>query len=405
MRATSLLRRLLPFSRISVRSVDFDAETLVVGVEMRGRSRCSRCQRKSPRYDHRPRRRWRHLDGSGRQVVLVYAPWRVSCKRCGVVVEEVTWASAGTGFTYLFEDAVAWLVQHTDKTTVCKLMRIAWRTVGAIVARVVARRSAAFDPTQLRAISIDELSWRVGHRYLTLVVDLDRQRVVWGTEGRTSEAASRFFDEIGEEARARIEFVAIDMSAPYRKAVEAKVPHAKIVYDRFHVQQLVTKAVDEVRREEWRKRKGTAEGKAVKGMRYTLLKLPWNLDEDQRASLATLQRSNRRLYRAYLLKESFCDVFRTLYTPRTARQKLRAWLSWASRSRLAPFVHTARTIRQHLAGILRYFDTGFTTCPSEGQNNKARLATRQAYGFHSAQAALAMIELRCTGLTIPLPLS
>ena len=282
-------------------------------------------------------------------------------------------------------------------------MGIAWRTVGRIVERVVSRRQGDIDYTELRAISIDELSWRKGHRYLTLVVDADRQRVVWGTEGRTAEAAGRFFADIGEEGRKEIEYVAIDMSAPYRKAIQEWVPHAKIVYDRFHVQRLVGDAVDEVRRAEWRSRKGTSRGSSLKNLRYTLLKSPWNLTSGQEESLSVLHRINKRLYSAYLLKESFCDIFRQLYTRQTARRKLMAWLSWACRSRLAPFVEASRTVRRHLGGILRYFETGFTTGPSEGQNAKARLATRQAYGFHSAQAALAMIELRCTGLQISLP--
>lgn len=403
MRAKSLLRRVLPFRRLQIRNVAFDEGALAVQVGMRGASRCSRCHRKRPRYDRLKLRTWRHLDCCGWRILLAYAPWRVKCRSCGVVVEEVPWAAPKSGFTYLFEDLVAWLVQHTDKTTVSSLLRIAWRTVGAILERVVARRRDAVDFQNLRAISIDEIAWRKGHRYLTLVVDLDRQRVIWGTAGRSAESVSRFFEEIGEEGRAAIEFVAIDMSQAYRSAIEAMVPRAKIVYDRFHVQRIVSDAVDQVRRAEWRLRQGTPEGDAVKKLRYALLKERWNLDEDDHASLARLQSNNRRLYRAYLLKESFCEIFRRLYTRGTARRKLRSWLSWASRSKLAPFVKAARTIREHLDGILRYFDTGFTTSPSEGQNNKARLATRRAYGFHSAQAALAIIELVCTGLTIPLP--
>lgn len=403
MRATSLLRRVLPFRRLQVRSVRIEAEAIEVHVGLRGRSRCSGCGRKCPRYDRLRARAWRHLDVSGWRVRLVYAPWRVECRRCGVVVEQVTWAAPRSRFTYLFEDLVAWLAQQTSKTAITDVLRISWRTVGAILERVVSRRRRAVDPSRLRAISVDEISWRKGHRYLTLVVDLERQRVIWGTEGRSAASLERFLDEIGEEACQRIEYVAIDMAQAYMSAVKRRLPRAKIVFDRFHVQRVVSDAVDEVRRQEWRASRGTREGAVVKGTRYPLLKAPWKLTDCERDSLARLQAENRRLYRAYLLKEAFCDIFRRLYSRDTARRRMRAWMSWASRSRLAPFVQAGRTIRRHLEGILNYFDTGFTTSPSEGLNNKARLATRQAYGFHSALAALAMIELRCTGLTIPLP--
>jgi len=119
--------------------------------------------------------------------------------------------------------------------------------------------------------------------------------------------------------------------------------------------------------------------------------------------LADVQQGNRRLYRAYLLKETFADIFRRLPPPRIARRRLGAWLAWASRSKLPAFVKVARTIRDRSEGILRYFETDYTTGPAEGRNNKARFATRQAYGFHSASAVLATVYLRCSGVTVPLP--
>jgi transposase len=133
------------------------------------------------------------------------------------------------------------------------------------------------------------------------------------------------------------------------------------------------------------------------------LKRPWNVTPTQKGSLARLQRSNAPLYRAYLLKESFCGIFDRLLLPHNAARSMREWLGWAVRSKLEPFRKVAKTIKAHLDGILAFFDTGFTTGPAEGLNNKARLATRQAYGFQSAAAVLAAIILRCTGLEIPLP--
>lgn len=406
MRVTSLLRRLLGFPRQRVRSVRFEGEDVVVDVALKGRSRCSRCGRKCPRYDRLKPRRWRDLDALGRRVWLEGALWRVSCKKCeAVVVEAVTWADPGSGFTHRFEQLVAWLAQRCDKTTIQHEMRIAWRTVGAIIERVVKRRRKPVDWSTLRAISVDELSYRKGHHYLTLVVDLERGGIIWSKEGRSEATLTAFFDEIGEEACANIRHAAIDMSAAYRNAIEKNLPNALLVFDRFHVQQLASKAVDEVRRELWRSTRDSDRDAArgIKNTRWALLKRPWNVTPNQGETLSDLARSNAKLYRAYLLKESLAGIYDRLLLPGWARRRLNEWLDWASRSRMAPFVKLGRTVRTHFNGVLAYFETGYTTSRSEGLNAKARLATRQAFGFHSADAVRAMIDLRCSGLVIPLP--
>ena len=406
MRDRTLLRALLPFRRLSVCGVRIDeTDGVIVSVAVRGVSRCGECGQKCARYDRgdgKPRR-WRHLDLAERRCWLEAELWRVECPQCGVKVEEVSWAGHGARHTYQFDDQVTWLARCMDKTATCVFAGISWRTVGRIIERVVRRRKNPVDLAKLRAIAVDELSFRKGHRYLTLVTDLDSGRIIWGREGRTAATLIEFFDEIGEETCKRIEWAAIDMCAAYRKAIQEKLSDAKIVFDRFHVQQLVLDAVDETRREDWRQTKGTPEGDAIKKSRYALLKNPWNLTPKQEHSLASVQASNKRVYRAYLLKEMFVETFRRLLTPRSAKRRLKQWLAWASRSHLPAFVKAARTIREHLVEIVRYFETGYTTSRAEGNNTKARLATRQAYGFHSASAVLAMIDLRCSGIHVPLP--
>jgi transposase len=319
------------------------------------------------------------------------------------VVEELPWAEADSRFTRAFEDQVTWLVQRCDKTTVSTMMGIAWRTVGRIVERTVRRVRKPVNWSRVRAIGIDELSYRKGRRYLTLVTDLETGAHIWGKEGKSAATVDAFFDEIGPEACARIQVVAMDMNGAYESVVKRRLSSAVIVYDRFHVQQLVGAAVDKTRREEWQRLRGTADARTIKHTRYALLKNPWNLTQRQEQALASLQRDNRRLFRAYLLKEAFAEIFRSITAPWAARRRLKAWLSWASRSKLPAFVKAARTIRKRLEGIIRYFESGFSNGPAEGLNNKARLATRQAYGFHSAGAVLAMIDLRCSGIRIRLP--
>lgn len=408
MRAETVTRRLLAFPRLSVQGVKFEDDgpgsgTMVVKVSVRGRSRCSRCGRKCPRYDRLKPRRWRHLDFGAREVHLEASLTRVECRRCGVVVEQVSWAEPDSRFTLHFEELVGWLAQRCDKTAISTMLRIAWRSVGSILERVVARHRATIDWSSVTAIATDELSFRKGQRYLTLVSDLETGRILWSKEGRSAATLEAFFVEIGAEACARIRYAAIDMFEGYAQAIRRCLPKATLIYDRFHVQKLASTAVDEVRRSEWQRLRGTDQARGIKHLRWPLLRNPWNVTPAEHERLADLPRQNRVLYRAYLLKESLADIYRSLYTTPWAKRRLNEWLAWAARSQLAPFRKVARTLRRCFDGVVAYFETGYTTSRAEGLNTKARLATRQAYGFHSADAVRAMIELRCTGITIQLP--
>jgi transposase len=171
----------------------------------------------------------------GRTTVwLVYAPWRVKCRRCGIRTEQVPWAGHARRFTAPFEELVAYLAQVTDRTRVTELTGIAWTTVGTIVERIVGERLSEERFVWLRAIGVDEFSYRKRHRYVTVVVDHDRRRVVWAGEGRSAEVLGSFFEQLGAERRAAIKWVTIDMAGGYKKAITAWLPAAEIVYDRFH---------------------------------------------------------------------------------------------------------------------------------------------------------------------------
>jgi len=406
MRLTTVLRRLLGVTRMIVESARFRGDG-TLGVCVRPtwrRSRCGQCGRTAPRYDRRPVRRWRHLPWGRTPVELVYEPWRVSCRRCGIRVEQVSWASRASRFSEAFEEFAAYLSQITDRTQVHRLLGISWETVGSIVERVVARRLDPGRLSGLRRIGIDEFSYRKRHRYLTLVVDHDRGRVVWAGEGRSAETLAPFFALLGPEGCRALELVTIDLSAAYLKAVREALPQAEIVFDRFHVQRLAADALDEVRRSLVRElATDPDQARAVKRTRFVLLKNPWNLSRSQRLKLSEVQHTNQRLYRAYLLKETLAQAL-DYRQPARARRALIEWLAWASRSRLQPFVRTARTIRKHLHGILAYARTRLTNGLTEGLNAKIRMIARRAYGFHSHQALTAMIFLTCGGIQLAPPL-
>lgn len=404
-RATTLLRKLIGIQGVRVVGVSIHAGSIWARVEPAWRRpRCSGCgERRAGRAVATERRSWRHLDLCGVQLHLVYDVRRVYCPACGTVVEAVPWATHPRArFSDEFDELVAFLAQHSDKTTVQRLMRIAWRSVGRCIQRVVERLRPDEPLAGLTAIGVDEVSYRKHHHYLTLITNHATRRVAWGKEGRNAKTLAAFFDELGPDGRAAIEFVTADLSGAYMKAIREAVPHATLIFDRFHVQQLVGTAVDETRREEWRRMRGTPDAPTVKKSRWALLKNPVNLTEAERAKLAAIQGENKRLYRAYLLKEQFRDIL-DRRQHNVVRRLLRRWLGWATRSRLPAFVKVARTIRQHLDGIVEYVRWRYTNSPHEGQNNKVRLVTRRAYGFHSAEATLAMIELCCSGLDVPLP--
>lgn len=404
MRLTTVLRRLLGVTQMLVKEAVFgDTGSLRVWVRPSWRrSRCGVCGGRAPRYDRRPEREWRHVPWGRTGVWLTYAPWRVSCRQCGVRVERVPWAGLGSVFTSALEELAAYLAQVTDRTTVSGMLGISWPAVGSIVERVVSARLDAGRFADLRRIGIDEFSYRKRHHYLTVVVDHDRHRVVWAGKGRSAETLAGFFKQLGPAGCARIELVTVDLASSWQKALREWAPQARVVFDRFHVERLASDALDEVRREEQR-RLGSKARKWLKGMRYALLKHPRGLKPEEAGRLAELRRENRALDRAYQLKEYLATILEQA-TAEEAPVLLDEWLKWASRSRLGPFVKLARTIRGHAVGILSYLDTKMTNGPVEGINNKLRVIARRAYGFHSPGALISMLFLCCGGIELASPL-
>jgi transposase len=372
----------------------------------RERGRCGICRRRSPRFDQgEGRRRWRALDlGTTFAYVEADAP-RVRCARHGVVVCAVPWARHGSRFTRAFEDQVAWLAVNTSKSAVAQLMRIAWRTVGGICERVAQEAGRKVDLLQgLTRIGIDEISHRKGHRYLTVVVCHDSGRLVWAAAGRDRKTVEAFLDALGEERCKEIELVSCDMASWIAGPVGERCPAAALCLDPFHVVQLATDALDEIRREVWNeaRRSGqTALAKELKHARFALWKNPENLTDRQQAKLSDIERTNRRLYRAYLLKEQLRQIYRL--PARQATALLDAWLRWARRCRLKPFVKLARTISDQRAGILAAIQYGLSNARVEAINTQIRLITRRAFGFHSANALIALAMLSLADLCPSLP--
>jgi transposase len=401
--------RLLGLARAVIEDVFFDEQgALVVAVrpKARERGRCPHCRRRCPGYDWgEGRRRWRALDlGTTFAFVQAEAP-RVSCRRHGIVVAAVPWARHDSNFTRGFEDQTAWLAVHTSKTAVSELMRIGWRTVGWICARVIAEAEAQRDLfAGLRRLGFDEISIRKGQRYLTVVVCHDTGRLVWAHPGRDRKTVERFLDLLGAERCERIELVSCDMAEWIIGPVGERCKNARVCLDPFHITKLATDALDEIRREVWnqaRRAGQTQLAKELKGARFALWKNPEHLTRRQKAKLSQIKQTNEPLYRAYLLKEQLRAIYRV--PTEHAGALLDAWLAWARRSRLAPFVRLARTITDQRPAIEAAVQHGLSNARIEQLNTQLRLITRRAFGFHSPHAAIALAMLSLGGLCPPLP--
>jgi len=409
MRVNAGFSRLLRLDGVWVRRVQFTTDRVVVGVALRRRRlHCPLCGFSTP---HRHNRQqvestWRHLDLGVWRLELRAQLRRLHCPEHGVRVEAVPFARHQSGFTRDFEQLVAWLATRTDKTTIRRMVRIDWDTVGRIISRVCADE---LDPARLEnlfEIGIDEVSWRRQHRYLTLVADHIRGQIVWGTEGNSATAANRFFTQIGKSRSGAIEVISLDMGPGYAKAAREHAPHAIIAIDPFHVVALANRALDDVRRAYWNELRQLGDRDAArrfKDARWSLLKAPHNLNDKQAATLRRLKAAGGEVWRAYTLKEALRAIFAPGLTVADVAVLLDRFISKAAHSRLQPFIRLGQTIRHHRDGILHAIRLGINQGRTEALNNKVRLITRRAYGFHSAKAALALVMLTCGPITLTPP--
>jgi transposase len=402
MRLEHCIRRWLGLRQHFVRRIGETEAGVVVEVEaVRGRlPRCGCCGRAVRRTKGRLRpREWRDLMIRHRPLVIVYAPRRVVCPACGVRVEQVPWAERWSRITRSLSRAVATLARKTDLSTVAEHFVVNWKTVASVIRRAVAWGLKRRRRRPLRVLGLDEVSRKKGHRYLTLVYDLERGDLVWAGKDRTTETVAAFFDTLGRRRSARIQAVCMDMWRPYRRVILDRAPQAIICFDRFHVVRHLNAAVDETRRMLMRKLSGPTKS-LIKGTRFILLKNPWTLTPQQKQSLSALVHRNHPLSRAWYLKEDFQRFWDYLHE-RWAERHLRRWLAWAGRSRLPAFKDFARLVRDHLDGILAWTRLRISNGALEGMNNKVKLVSHRSYGFRNDDRYIEAIYHNCANLHLP----
>ena len=420
MRVSTAFNTMLAIPGSSVTGVSFEPTSVVAQLRLRARHPTCPCGQRCRTVYDRSTRRWRHLDLGGTRLHLEAEIQRVDCRRCRRVrTETVPWARPGARHSRDLQDLIAFMAQRMDKTTITRLLRVSWESVASTVVAVVAENLDATRLQGLFRIGVDEVSYRKGHRYLTVVADHDREgAVVWAGEGRSDATLDAVYGELGDNGCAALEAVSLDLGAAYKKSTDEHAPQAQQCVDPFHVIQLANQAIDRTRREHWnaarrpRRRRGRPRADAastarlqsrwVKHTRWALVKDPDDLNAAQLEVLHELRRDNSPLFRCWQLKEGLRDLFRLLH-PEQAPRHLAWWLAWACRSRIPAFVQLAATIRANRERILAAVKLGLSNSKLEGLNSKIRLINHRGYGHHSAAALIAMIYLCCGGITVAIP--
>ena len=365
-----------------------DKRSVVIEVRPRQRSTaiCSGCHQPAPGYDRLPQRCFEFIPLWGILVFFLYCMRRVNCRTCGVVVEEVPWAEGKHQLTKAYMLFLARWARKLSWKETAEAFHTSWDQVCDAVAYVVAWGRQRRTLAPIRAIGVDEMQYAKGHKYLTLVYQIDQglTRLLWVGRERTIESFQGFFTLIGTELASQIEFVCSDMWQPYLDVIREKCSQALNILDRFHIVAKMNTALDEVRAGESRRMAQAGFEPVLKKTRWCLLKRKENLTGNQEFRLRDLLRYNLKTVRAYLLKEEFQQLWE--YDSATwAGKFLDEWCRQTMRSRIEPMKKIARTLRKHRDLILNYFraQKEFSSGVIEGLNNKAKVTMRKSYGFRT----------------------
>ena len=366
-----------------------DGKSIEIAVSPRAGSKavCSGCHQPAPGYDRLAERRFEFIPFWGFLVFLLYSMRRVDCPRCqAVVVEEVPWGDGKRTLTRAYMLFLARWARRLSWKETAEAFHTSWDKVFDAVEHVVNYGLEHRKFGRIDAIGVDEIQYAKGHKYLTLVyqIDLGVTRLLWVGRERTIESFQGFFTVIGDELASKIVFVCSDMWEPYLKVIREKCSEALHILDRFHIVAKMNKAVDEVRAGESRRMAREGFMPVLKKSRWLLLKRQENLKTEQRFRLRDLLRYNLKTVRAYILKEAFQQLW-DYNSPTWAAKFLDQWCSQVMRSQIEPMKKIARSMRQHRELILNYFRAQklFSSGVVEGLNNKAKVTMRRSYGFRT----------------------
>jgi transposase len=364
--------------------IDFEGQKVDVWVEWphEKQAPCPECGNSYVIYDHRDERQWRHLDTMQFQTILHCRIPRVKCPEDGVKSIDVPWSEKNSRFTALFERlSIDVLLGCQNQTKAKELLKLSWDEVHLIQEKAVQRGLQRRVEGTLHYIGIDEKSFLKGHRYATVLSDLDNARVLDVAEDRKEGSLAELLHRIPEEQREEVVAVAIDMWEPYIYAVQYFLPEADIVHDKFHIAKYLVEAVDKVRKTEHKSllKEGSED---LKGTKYLWLTNPVNWTAEQEQQFKELKNKGLKVGRAWTLKEMFSDLWGYRYE-KSARNFFKKWYWWATHARLMPIADVAKKLKRHLDNILTYLKHRITNAVAEGLNSKIQQIKSAARGFRN----------------------
>ncbi len=404
MTAERLISKLLKFKGFRAVSLWFEGrggpEIVIVVKPHKTGCRCPECGRRGKIVHTLAPRRWRDVRVCGRTVWLQHRPREIHCPTHGRRVEQIPWAAPSAQVSYRFEYVLLRYCRAMPQTVAAQLLGVASSTLSDLLHRVIERERQGHKPRGLTVLGIDEVSYAKRHKYATVVYDLERSCVVWVGRGRGRKTIDRFFKYmLSEYQKAQIRWACCDMSEAFMGAIRKHCPNAQLVLDRFHVVKAINDAVDEVRKEQWREA-SKEDRKALKGLRWLLYRHSSTRSREDTQTLKALEKANRRIYRAWRLKDEFEQLWE--YHARWAAEAfLKRWTTTALKSRLEPLRKFVRTVRKHSDGILAFVDSRLTNAVAEGLNRIIRLVKNRASGFRSLEAFADLIFLCIGDLDIP----
>lgn len=380
----SLLLGLLPPWLVT--NVDLNMSKRLVEIDVQWPAdhqvECPECGRSCAIKDHREERRWRHLDTMQFQTIIKSRVPRSECRDHGVKTIEVPWAGPNSRFTLLFERfAIEVMIAAKSIKEAAKLLGISWDQVHHIQARAVERGLARRKLEEIKNVGIDEKSFLKGHKYASLMVDIEGKRILDVVEDRTLESADLLWSKLPEEVRMGIDAVAMDMWPAFIASAETHAPQAAIVHDKFHISKYLNEAVDKVRRAE-HKVFMKAGDETLKGAKYLFLKGRENMTDNEKERFKNLRIDNLKAGKAWSIKEQFNEFWTYSYQA-SAEKFFKQWYWWATHSRLKPMIDVAKLMKRHLDNILTYLRHQITNAMMEGFNSKIQSIKANARGFRN----------------------
>lgn len=404
MTRSKFIRKLLHLKDLTVKDFRFEGynrELVLVVAPLKCGAQCPKCGKRGKiiRTLDEPRK-WRDLWISGTTLIFEYTPREIQCKAHGRLQEQIPWAAKHSRVTYRLQHQILVTSQMMTQKSASQIQNIPQSTFSDYLHKAITKFRSNHKIRGLKSVGIDEISYCKGRKYATVVYNLETSKVVWVSKGKGRETIDYFFKNLLSDAqRKSIKFACCDMARSYLGAIKQFCPNAKLVIDKFHIVKALNEAIDELRKQEWRNLQGE-EKKQLKGLRWLLFRHSSNRSKSQTRLLNSLKKSNRRIHRAWVLKDEF-EAFWNYNYLGSAKNFLKGWITAAKRSRLEPLKKFATTLQSHMENILTYIGTGITNAVSEGVNRVIRFIKNRASGFKSFEAFTDIIYLVIGDLNIP----